>query len=62
MVDEDVYGVPEALPMTALFMMAVGMSWAYQSGVWGLWDDGKLRAGRRCPGGHLRGQVGDLGR
>ena len=36
-VDEEVYGVPEALPMTALLMMAVGMSWAYQSGVWGLW-------------------------
>ena len=37
MVDEEVYGVPEALPMTALLMMAVGMLWAYQSGVWGLW-------------------------
>ena len=36
-VDEEVYGVPEALPMTALLMMAVGMWWAHQSGVWGLW-------------------------
>ena len=35
--DEETFGVPEALPMTALLIMTVGMWWTYQSGVWGLW-------------------------
>lgn len=33
----EAYGVPENLPMTALLIMAAGIWWAYQSGVWELW-------------------------
>ena len=36
-VNVEVYGVPETLPMTALLIMMAGMWWTYQSDVWGLW-------------------------